>query len=138
VENVSKTTRGASLTGRSKRFYDFDEFSLDAAERILYRNGQAVALTPKAFDLLLVLVEKAGTTVEKDELMKRVWPDSFVEEANLSVNMTGLRRALGEGPDDHRFIETVLLSSNQTIRLTVARRVNQSDLYRVDRPEFDR
>src|SRR5882762_4435665 len=91
----------------AKHSYDFGEFQLDPIERILLRDGQAVALTPKAFDLLLVLVENNGRTVHKDELMKRVWPNSFVEEANLSVNMTALRRALGEGPDDHRYIETV-------------------------------
>jgi len=91
----------------AKHFYEFGEFRLDPVEGSLFREGQSVPLTPKAFDLLLVLVENSGSTVEKDELMRRVWPDSFVEEANLSVNMTALRRVLGEGPDDHRYIETV-------------------------------
>ena len=97
----------AQSVSASKPIYQFAEFTLDATERILRRDGKIVSLTPKAFDLLLVLVENAGTTVEKDELMKRIWPDSFVEEANLSVNMTSLRRALCEGSNDHRYIETV-------------------------------
>ena len=64
-------------------------------------------LTPKSFDLLVVLVENSGHLIEKGELMKRIWPDSFVEEANLSVKMSALRRALGEGPNEHQYVETV-------------------------------
>jgi TolB-like protein/DNA-binding winged helix-turn-helix (wHTH) protein/Tfp pilus assembly protein PilF len=90
---------------QAKQVYEFGPYRLVPAERQLLRDGKAVALTPKAFDLLLVLVEHSGCLVEKDELLKQIWPDSFVEEANLSVNMTRLRRALGE--DDHRYIETV-------------------------------
>jgi hypothetical protein len=61
----------------------------------------------KSFDLLVVLVENSGHLVVKGELMKRIWPDSFVEEANLSVKMSALRRALGEGPNDRQYVETV-------------------------------
>src|SRR6185369_9048182 len=73
----------------------------------LLRNGLVVPLTPKCFDLLVVLVESSGHLLEKAELMDRVWRDSFVEEANLSVKMTELRRALGESPNEHQFVETV-------------------------------
>src|SRR5215469_13099544 len=90
-----------------KHFYDFGPFRIDVSERTLSRDGQIVAITPKAFDLLLVLVRNGGETVDKETLMKEVWPDSFVEEGNLPVNMTALRRALGERPDEHTYIETV-------------------------------
>lgn len=91
----------------ASKSYEFGPFHLEVDEKQLLRDGQAVPLTPKAFDLLLALVENSGHLVEKDELLKRIWPDSFVEEANLSVNMTAVRRALGEGPNDHHYIETV-------------------------------
>jgi len=87
--------------------YEFGPFRLIPAERQLLRDGEVVALTPKAFDLLLALVEQNGHLIEKDELLKQVWPDSFVQEANLSVKMSALRRALGEGSNDHQYIETV-------------------------------
>jgi len=87
--------------------YEFGRFRLDAAERLLLRHGEAVQLTPKAFDLLLVLVQNHGHLLEKDELLKRVWPDSFVEEANLSYNVSLIRKALGEGENGQRYIETV-------------------------------
>ena len=89
------------------QIYEFGRFRLDPAERLLLRDGQAVPLAPKVFDLLLVLVERHGRLVEKEELMKSVWADSFVEEANLSVKMSALRKALGESPGEVQFIETV-------------------------------
>ena len=92
---------------QSRHIYEFGPFRLIPEERQLLRDGQVVPLTPKAFDLLLVLVENSGHLIEKEELMKRVWPDSFVEEANLSVKMSALRRALGEGPNEHQYVETV-------------------------------
>lgn len=87
--------------------YEFGPFSLDAEERVLRREGQPVPLRPKDVDMLLVLVENNGRVVEKDELMKRVWPDTFVEEANLSHHVFTLRKALGDGIEENRFIETV-------------------------------
>lgn len=87
--------------------YEFGAFRLDATERLLLRNGSTVALTPKAFDLLFVLVERRGKLLEKDELLKLVWPDTFVEEANLSYNISLIRKALGDGENGHKFIETV-------------------------------
>lgn len=87
--------------------YDFGEFRLDPAERLLLRTGEPVALTPKAFDVLLVLVEHHGRLIEKDALLKTVWPDSFVEENNLADNISRLRKALGEGENGRKFIETV-------------------------------
>jgi TolB-like protein/DNA-binding winged helix-turn-helix (wHTH) protein len=87
--------------------YEFGRFRLSTSEKRLLRDGSPVSLTPKAFDMLAVLVENRGRLLEKSELLERVWPDSFVEEANLSVKMSELRKALGEGPNDHHYIETV-------------------------------
>jgi Tol biopolymer transport system component/DNA-binding winged helix-turn-helix (wHTH) protein len=90
-----------------KRFYDFGPYRLDPAKRLLLKDGEQVQLTPKAFDILLALVEESGRLLEKDELIKRVWPDSFVEEGNLTVNISTLRKAFGESPNQHRYIVTV-------------------------------
>ncbi|HEX8144886.1 MAG TPA: winged helix-turn-helix domain-containing protein [Pyrinomonadaceae bacterium] len=87
--------------------YEFGEFQLDATERCLLRAGEPVALTPKAFDTLLLLVSRSGHIVEKDELLKEVWPDAFVEEATVAQNIFTLRKALGQAQNGHRFIETV-------------------------------
>lgn len=90
-----------------KHLYEFGPFVLDTVERILMREGELVGLTPKAYDTLLALVEKKGRIVGKDELMNRVWPDSFVEEGNLAFNISVLRRTLAEGAEKIQFIETV-------------------------------
>jgi len=91
----------------TKHIYEFGPFRLDAGEHLLLRDGEAVPLTPKAFDLLVALVERQGRLLEKEELLKKVWPDTFVEEANLASNISQLRKALGEGENGHRYIETV-------------------------------
>src|SRR6266550_2237917 len=93
------------MSQRMKELYEFGSFTLDATEGRLLRDGQAVSLKPKVFETLVVLVENTGQTMDKEELMKRLWPDSFVEEANLAVNISQLRKALGENGE--RFIETV-------------------------------
>src|ERR1700752_4255611 len=87
--------------------YEFGRFRLMPAERILLREGEQVPLTPKVFDILITLVEKSGQVVEKDDLMKRVWPDTFVEEGNLTQNISLLRKALGDGIAGQQFIETI-------------------------------
>lgn len=89
------------------RFYEFGSFQLDTGERLLLCNGQPVPLPPKVYDTLLALVENYGHIIEKEELMRAVWPDTFVEEANLTVNISALRKALGEGVPEQRYIETV-------------------------------
>ncbi|HEU0177784.1 MAG TPA: tetratricopeptide repeat protein [Blastocatellia bacterium] len=91
---------------QTKHIYEFGPFHLDAAEHLLLRDGEAVPLTPKAFDLLLALVERHGHLQEKEELLKKVWPDTFVEEANLASNISLLRKAMGDGENGHRYIET--------------------------------
>lgn len=87
--------------------YEFGRFRLKPAERVLLREGETVPLTPKVFDILVTLVEHGGQVVAKDDLMKRVWPDTFVEEGNLTQNISLLRKALGESPGGVQFIETV-------------------------------
>jgi Tol biopolymer transport system component/DNA-binding winged helix-turn-helix (wHTH) protein len=91
----------------SKPIYEFGPFRLDVAERLLLRNGAAIPLQPKAFDLLLVLVQNRGHLLEKDELLKTVWPDTIVEEVNLANNVSILRKILGGIADGEQFIETV-------------------------------
>ncbi len=90
-----------------KHFYAFGPFRLDHQERVLLRDGRPVPLSPKAVEILLLLVEKAAHLVDKDDLMKRVWPDTFVEEGNLTKNVFVLRRALGNGDAGQEYIETV-------------------------------
>src|SRR5215831_6489207 len=88
-----------------KQIFEFGHYRLDAAERLLLRDGEVVPLQPKVFDLLLALVERHGRLLEKDELMKLVWPNAVVEEANLANNISILRKTLGE--DGQQLIETV-------------------------------
>jgi pimeloyl-ACP methyl ester carboxylesterase/DNA-binding winged helix-turn-helix (wHTH) protein len=95
------------MQAQSKRFYLFGLFRLDVTERTLSGQQGVVSLTPKAFDTLLVLVENGGHVLSKNELMEKVWPDSFVEENNLAQNISMLRKALGEESGGQRFIETV-------------------------------
>ena len=87
--------------------YQFGRFRLKTAERVLLREGEPVPLTPKVFEILTILVENGGQVVAKDDLMKRVWPNTFVEEGNLTQNVSLLRKALGETPGGAQFIETV-------------------------------
>ena len=88
--------------------HEFGRFRLDAAERLLLRSGQPVSLTPKAFDLLVYLVERHGRLVTKQELMRALWPETFVEEANLTYTVSALRKALGEREgQDEQLIQTV-------------------------------
>jgi DNA-binding winged helix-turn-helix (wHTH) protein/TolB-like protein/Flp pilus assembly protein TadD len=88
--------------------YEFGDFRLDASKRILLRlTGEPVQLTPKALDTLVYLVDHSGTVVAKDDLMAAVWPDTAVEENNLSQNVYTLRRVLGEGRGEHHYIATV-------------------------------
>ena len=87
--------------------YQFGAFQVDVKERRLMRYAKAIPLTPKVFDTLLVLLENKGRTLDKDELMRRLWPDTFVEESSLSQNIFQLRKALGEGEAGAQYIETI-------------------------------
>jgi eukaryotic-like serine/threonine-protein kinase len=87
--------------------YDFGSFHLEPDERVLLHAGQPVPLTPKVFETLLALVERRGHIVTKEELMRRVWPDTFVEDVNLAKNVSTLRKILGVRDDGREYIETI-------------------------------
>ena len=93
------------MNRRALHFYEFGPFRLNVTERLLYRGSEVVPLTPKVFDLLLVLVENAGHVLEKSSLMEQLWPDSFVEESSLTQNVSLLRRALGD--TEGSYIDTI-------------------------------
>lgn len=92
----------SSLSG-----FEFGPYRLDREKRVLWRGDELVALPPRALDLLIALVAGDGDVVTKQELLRQVWPDTFVEEANLSVNVSMLRRALGRQASGAHYIETV-------------------------------
>jgi len=87
--------------------YEYGPFLLDLSERLLLRNTKPVPLAPKVFETLVLLVEHSGRILGKDDLMGRLWPDSFVEESSLAQNIFQLRKALGEGKSGRRYIETI-------------------------------
>jgi DNA-binding winged helix-turn-helix (wHTH) protein len=91
----------------SQATYEFGPFRLDGNKKLLWRYSQAVALTPKVMDTLVVLIELRERVVTKDELLGRVWGDTVVEEGGLARNISILRKALGEKPDEHTYIVTV-------------------------------
>src|ERR1700747_1080261 len=92
---------------RGPGLYEFGPFRVDPRERQIHRDGAVVQVTAKAFDTLLLLIERSGHLVEKSEIMHAVWPDSFVEEGNLSVTVHMLRKALGDDSSEHKYIETL-------------------------------
>src|SRR5882672_1485290 len=95
------------MSERIQEFYEFGRFRVKLDDRVLMREHELVPLTPKAFDILLTLLENDGRIVQKDDLMKKVWPNTFVEEGNLTQNVSLLRKALGESANGPQFIETV-------------------------------
>lgn len=95
--------------------FQFAEFTLDPSQRSLLRNGEAVALPTKAFDMLQFMVENPGRLLTRDAILKAVWPDTVVEEGNLSQNISLVRKALGESANEQRFVMTVIGSGYQFI-----------------------
>ena len=96
-----------AMTQQSKHLYEFGPYRIDPAKRVLLRGEESVQLPSKVFETLLVLVQHSEEVVSKDDLLKTVWPDSFVEESNLSQSIFLLRKALGETAQDHRYIVTI-------------------------------
>src|SRR4051812_31415872 len=94
----------------ASQVFHFDEFTLDVHERRLLRGAEAVRLSPKAYEVLVALVQQQGRLVTKDELLKRLWPESFVEEGSLNVYVSALRKALGGKSHRAAYIETVAKS----------------------------
>jgi len=90
-----------------KRVYDFGPFHLDPEERVLLREGRPVPLTPKVFETLAILLENSGRLIEKEELKKKLWPETFVEDGNLTFNISVLRKALGDDRQNgNRYIDS--------------------------------
>jgi len=87
--------------------YEFSRFRFDPENHLLEGDGKPIPLTPKAFEILRVLVQNGSRLTTKEELMRRVWPDSFVEEANLTVTISALRKQLANASDGQQYIETV-------------------------------
>jgi sigma-B regulation protein RsbU (phosphoserine phosphatase) len=106
-EAISRAKQLQGLLRKDTHVYEFGPFRLEAAERRLLRGGRLVPLTSKIFDLLLLLVQNSGHLIEKEEIMQEVWPNSIVEDNNLTVSMSTLRRALGEGHGQHDYVQTV-------------------------------
>src|ERR1041385_2594014 len=91
----------------SRSIYKFDSYRVDVANRLLLRHGQPMSLTPKAVEILIALIDHRGQVMSKADLMKIVWPDTIVEDGNLSQNIYLLRRKLTEASNGRPYIETV-------------------------------
>lgn len=96
-----------AMRKKSGPVYEFGPFRVDALQRQITRDGQTVPMQPKVFDTLLVLIENSGQVLEKEEMLRELWPDSFVEESSLSQTIFHLRKALGESGSQHHYVETV-------------------------------
>lgn len=116
------------MSNQINNLYEFGPFQLDPSERLLLRDGEPVALTPKAFDTLVVLVERSGRLVDKDELMNEVWHDTIVEEVGLARNISSLRKALGEDTSSPQYIETVPKSGYRFIAEVKQIEIENTDL----------
>ncbi len=95
------------MSAETKVRYEFGKFRCDPREHLLLCDGRALSLSPKSFEILVALIQSNGRLLTKDELMQQVWPDTFVEEANLTVHISALRKVLGEIPGGPQYIETV-------------------------------
>ena len=107
AQKPSAFLSGAERASNPVRFYEFDRFRIDTKRRLLTRDGEPIVIKAKALDTLVLLVQHAGRLLEKEELMNLLWPDTAVEEANLTQNIFEVRKALGEVPGEQRFIATV-------------------------------
>jgi eukaryotic-like serine/threonine-protein kinase len=105
--NNSHVFSRAATTQQIMHLYEFGPYRIDPAKRLLVRGEASVLLPSKMLETLLVLVQHSEEVVSKDDLLKTVWPDSFVEESNLNQSIFPLRKALGETAQDHRYIVTI-------------------------------
>ena len=92
---------------KKKHLYGFGPFQLDVVEKVLFREGQPVPLTPRVYEVLMLLVQNGDHVVTKEDLMLEVWRDSFVEDGNLTQSISVLRKTLGEKPGAPQYIETI-------------------------------
>src|SRR5829696_6750748 len=95
------------MSSNSGHILQFKDFTIDIDQKVLLRGGVPIALAPKVFETLLVLIENHGRIVLKEELMKRLWPDTFVEESNLTFNIQQLRKSLGDNARKPIYVETI-------------------------------
>src|SRR5262245_52584574 len=102
----SRVAKGA-VTSRARRFYEFGPFQLDPNRHRLFRGDEVVALSPKAIQTLILLIENRGKLLERERLMDALWPQVIVEDANLTVAVSQLRKALNQNGDNAEFIETI-------------------------------
>ncbi len=109
--------------------YQFGYYRLVPNERVLLRNGRRIGLAPKAFDTLLVLLENRGRLVGKDQLMAKLWPETCVEEGNLTQNIFVLRRVLGEGAEGRKYIETVARSGYRFVAEVEESPIDQNGIF---------
>jgi eukaryotic-like serine/threonine-protein kinase len=138
------TSMDASADWKPRQLYEFGPFRLDPDKELLLREDETVLIAPKAFQVLLVLIRSNKQVVTKDDLMRTVWPDTFVEEANLSRNIFLLRKALGEGPQDkyivtvpgrgYRFAEEVQLVPDRELNIVAASHSNVEVVVEEARP----
>ena len=122
------------MTELHRELFEFDAFRLDALERRLLRHGEPVQLEPKVFETLLVLVRHERRLVGKAELMQAVWPDSFVEESNLTRNISVLRKALSPHAGAPEYIETVAKFGYRFVGEVRALKVDSADMTRAATP----
>jgi DNA-binding winged helix-turn-helix (wHTH) protein/tetratricopeptide (TPR) repeat protein len=128
---------------QSKLVYEFGPFTLDASERLLLRNGKAVALNLKACEILLILVENGGHVIEKSVFLEKVWPNTYVDESNLTQNIFRLRKVLGRNQAGSLYIETVpkrgyrfvadlrVVDNGAESRINVSRRTSRAERQRI-------
>src|SRR5215468_4409508 len=127
-----KDSQSGGMPSLTSNLYAFGEFCVDPQSRVLRLRDEPIALTPKAFEVLVLLIQANGQVVSKNELMKAVWPDSFVEESNLTQTVFMLRKALGETAEQ-RYILTV---QGQGYRFVMP--VLEAELPRARTPEAPR
>src|SRR5262249_40837798 len=123
------------MAAHTRLIYEFDDFQVDPAQHQLLRRGQLIPLHGKAFEMLVVLIRNRGRLLTKDELFQLVWPDQIVEESNLTVNMSAIRRALGERPSHPHYITTV---SGLGYRFTADVRQCADETLTIERESFAR
>src|SRR5690242_303076 len=107
LSSILRKVFGTPMADGEHLIYEFGQFRLDPKQRILLRDGVLVTLAPKVLETLALLVQYSGRILEKEELIQALWPESFVEESNLSQNIFVLRKSLGDNRDDNEFIQTV-------------------------------
>lgn len=105
--NPDAKTISVRITQQRDAIYSFERFEVDVVKRVLRRDGVTIHLTPRVFEILLLLVRNPGRVIEKREIMQAIWSGSFVEESNITQNIFVLRKALGDSADGRRLIVTI-------------------------------